>query len=208
MTCPVCSPTNPPSYPIICKRCGVSYGRGGEIENHRPGSVNCQVRAACQPTCIHGVLIRYIVDCVVCKRSPFDVHPCGSLDLAQRMVETFHVKFGVVIGKSPKLRRVAHRGDLISEEAGELAAALRLGDMAEAIDGMCDLIYVILGTAVTCGIPLSRFFEEVHRTNMAKSGPLLPSGKVIKGESWTAPEIERLLKTYADSLGPPSTEED
>lgn len=44
--CPTCSCSKAaPEYPVTCQRCGITYGRGGEVDTHRPGSPVCQARA-------------------------------------------------------------------------------------------------------------------------------------------------------------------
>lgn len=115
----------------------------------------------------------------------------------QIMVENFHHKFGQpirdaggVVNSRPELRTA-----LIEEEAKEMCAAIRRGDMAEVIDGACDLIYVVLGTMVEDGINLDPFFTEVHRTNMAKTGgPVRGDGKILKPEGWKPPRIAEFVK--------------
>ena len=47
-------------------------------------------------------------------------------------------------------------------------AAADLPDLIELADGMADLQYVNLGTAVACGIDLEPIFEEVCRSNDSK----------------------------------------
>lgn len=113
----------------------------------------------------------------------------------QRMVTEFHDRFGVEIGKSPALRKAAFRAALIAEEAGETCEALLRGDFVESIDGLCDIIYVVLGTAVTLGIDLELFMAEVHASNMAKiGGPTRPDGKILKPDGWQPPRIRELLE--------------
>ncbi len=80
----------------------------------------------------------------------------------QSMVEEWHRKFGVVIGESIAIRRPSLRVSLILEEANETCLAIERGDMVEAIDGMCDVLYVVFGTAVEFGVDLAPFFAEVH----------------------------------------------
>lgn len=46
-TCPTCGQTIPgtaPQYPVECKRCGIKYGDGGEVANHRPDGDACRER--------------------------------------------------------------------------------------------------------------------------------------------------------------------
>lgn len=64
----------------------------------------------------------------------------------------------------------------------------------EVIDGLCDLVYVTLGTAVEAGINLNPFFREVHRSNMLKiGGPVRADGKALKPEGWEPPRIDLIL---------------
>ena len=64
----------------------------------------------------------------------------------------------------------------------------------EVIDGLADLVYVTLGAAIRFGIDLQPFFEEVHKTNMAKEGgKTRADGKVLKPEGWQPPDIDRIL---------------
>lgn len=68
-----------------------------------------------------------------------------------------------------------HAGDvrmlrmhLLQEELGEFMLALNQGDKPQILDGLCDLLYVLVGTAAVFGIPLEEGFAEVHRSNMTK----------------------------------------
>lgn len=116
------------------------------------------------------------------------------------MVHSWHEKFGVPIGNSPAIRRPELRAALIEEEARETCEAIRRGDLVEAIDGMCDVIYVICGTAIEFGLDLHPFFAEVHRTNMAKDGGSTRSdGKILKPEGWQPPRIAELLAALQDA---------
>lgn len=88
------------------------------------------------------------------------------------------------------------RRHLILEESGELCRALETGDMVEIADGMIDLIYVVVGTAVRMGIDLDPLFYEVHASNMAKAdGPLREDGKRLKPPGWTPPNIRAVLES-------------
>ena len=69
-------------------------------------------------------------------------------------------------------------------------------DMAEVIDGLCDIKYVVDGTADALGVDLDPFFEEVHHTNMQKlAGPKDANGKQLKPEGWQPPRIADMLKS-------------
>jgi predicted HAD superfamily Cof-like phosphohydrolase len=120
----------------------------------------------------------------------------------QQMVMEWHRKFDIVISGTPQIRRASLRCELIREEAAETIEAIERGDLVEAIDGMCDLLYVTFGAAVEFGVDLTPFFAEVHRTNMAKEGgSTRQDGKFIKPEGWQKPRIaEMLAEITGDSL--------
>lgn len=112
----------------------------------------------------------------------------------QMMVQEWHEKFGVNVGATPAIRRALLRAELIREEAAETVAAIERGDLVEAIDGMCDVLYVVFGTAVEFGIDLQPFFDEVHRTNMMKvGGATRKDGKILKPDGWQPPRIKEML---------------
>jgi predicted HAD superfamily Cof-like phosphohydrolase len=114
---------------------------------------------------------------------------------AQIDVLTFHRMLDIPIGESPAIRRPNLRAKLIREEARETSDAIMQGNMIEAIDGMCDLIVVTYGTAVEFGIDLAPFWDEVHRTNLAKAGgPVREDGKVLKPEGWKPPNLTRVFQ--------------
>lgn len=113
----------------------------------------------------------------------------------QEQVLEFHKAFKHTVGKSPGLRNVKLRKSLLKEEAKETDRALSRRDLVKVIDGICDVLYVAIGAAVTFGIDIEPFFDEVHRSNMAKLGGKKRSdGKTLKPPGWTPPDIKGLLK--------------
>lgn len=120
----------------------------------------------------------------------------------QEQVEDFHRKFcQPLVSESnrngPRIRRPELRASLIREEAKETCDAIEEGDLIGAIDGLCDLIYVALGTASEFGIDLEPFFDEVHRSNMAKTGgPTRADGKIMKPEGWKPPDLAAVLEYW------------
>lgn len=43
--CPTCQcHAEAPSYPTSCSLCKITYGPGGEVRTHRPGSTACLMR--------------------------------------------------------------------------------------------------------------------------------------------------------------------
>lgn len=67
-------------------------------------------------------------------------------------------------------------------------------DLIEAIDGLCDVVVIAYGTAEAIGIDLEPFFDEVHRSNMAKKGGPVVEGKLLKPPGWTPPDIAGVLR--------------
>lgn len=123
----------------------------------------------------------------------------------QTDVALFHQKFNHPIGDpaNPQLPDPVGREfrvKLIQEEAQELCDAIQANDLPEAIDGACDLLYVVLGTFVAAGVDLQPFFNEVQRTNMLKVGapgndPKAPM-KPLKPPGWAPPDMVKLLERY------------
>lgn len=117
-----------------------------------------------------------------------------SLHEAQAKVREFHEAFGAVVGNTPGVRDQDLRGSLMREELEETCQALADGDLVEVADGLADLLYVVLGTAVSCGIDLSPIFDEVHISNMSKrNGGMRVDGKIMKGPGFKPPRIRELL---------------
>lgn len=116
----------------------------------------------------------------------------------QLMVAAFHAKAGATIQHHPTIASpedATLRMNLINEEASELECALEDGDICAIADAIGDLLYVTLGTAVSCGIDIEAVFHEIHRSNMSKfiDGQRRTDGKWIKGPSYSRPDILGLL---------------
>lgn len=147
----------------------------------------------------------------------------------QRQVLEFHEVMDHAINTAPTLYEPKRklRADLIAEECVETVAALtghrvRLiieageqskefvkeepsPDIVAAIDGFCDIMYVVLGAAITMGVDLEPVFDIVHAANMAKAGgPIRPDGKRLKPEGWKPPAVAEELKRQwlAKNLSP------
>lgn len=96
----------------------------------------------------------------------------------------------------PSYDRIELRARLIREEVRETLLAMEhAGNLPEIADGLADIIYVAIGTALEFGIPLHRVWAAVHAANMAKVDPATgrvrkrADGKVLKPEGWTPPDI-------------------
>lgn len=120
-------------------------------------------------------------------------------------VRHFHATMGVPIEELPTLSTIERRllrMRLIQEEAGETAQALIENDLAAIADGVIDLLYVTIGTAIELGLPIEALWAEVHRTNVAKAGgPIREDGKQLKPPGWTPPDIAGVLTIYGYTTG-------
>ena len=118
----------------------------------------------------------------------------------QRQLIEFHDAMGHANNMSnpqaPLIVTPDLRIELIEEEVmKELIPAIRAGDMVHTIDGACDALYVIIGSMVAFGVDIEPFFDEVHRSNMAKiGGPVSLSGKKLKPLGWQPPRIAEMLQ--------------
>lgn len=142
-----------------------------------------------------------------------------TLASAQLQVQRFHGKFDFAIGLLKRLQASKRgivetdlatqldfiqkrrewdnvglqRAELIMEELTETMRAWRNADPIELADGLADLLYVVLGTAVAAGINIAPIFAEVHESNMSKD---VGTGfKPTKGKDFHAPELRPLLAT-------------
>jgi predicted HAD superfamily Cof-like phosphohydrolase len=114
-------------------------------------------------------------------------------------VEEFHSKFGVKVLDRPGFD--AHttaclRQSLVKEETQELMDAIESRNIEATADAIADSIYVLIGTALSFGIPLAAVWREVHSANMRKvGGARRNDGKILKPEGWTPPDIRAALAT-------------
>ena len=58
---------------------------------------------------------------------------------------------------------------LIQNKSDELVASMLKGDLVGVADGLVDVLYVVIGTAVAYGIDIQEVFDEVHRSNLSKT---------------------------------------
>jgi len=138
-------------------------------------------------------------------------------------VRDFHRRIGAPIADSPtllpcrredaeeiakRLRELATACSQLSRESGDLSARLHMAleeiaefaeahaedDIVAAADAWGDRMYVLLGDAVSTGLP-GAIFDEVHRSNMSKNaGATTDEGKGVKSTQFIEPDLARLLK--------------
>ena len=115
----------------------------------------------------------------------------------QEMVTAFHRAFDIAIGTLPAVPDAATcvlRVSLIQEEFAELREALSQRDIEAVAKELADLLYVVYGTAVSCGIDMAPVFREVHRSNMSKvGGHKRADGKWIKPSNYSPAHLQPIL---------------
>lgn len=129
----------------------------------------------------------------------------------QQMVREFMERAEQVcpdIPTVPSMDVAVLRYRLINEELSELWSAIdAMYAMAPehlnaaVADTVADLLYVVLGTAVSWGIDIEPVFEEVHTANMrkfAEGGYRRPDGKWMKPPDWTGPDVAGILRRQMD----------
>jgi phosphoribosyl-ATP pyrophosphohydrolase len=118
-------------------------------------------------------------------------------DMFQDVLD-FQGKFGLGVGQAPGLVDLGTRQlriALMQEELNETVTAMVEGDLESIVDGLCDLIYVALGTAIEYGVDLRHPWREVQRANMEKEGGAKRAdGKLLKPAGWRAPDISRAIR--------------
>ncbi|MER6344644.1 MazG nucleotide pyrophosphohydrolase domain-containing protein [Streptomyces sp. NPDC001595] len=118
------------------------------------------------------------------------------------LVREFHLAFGLDARSTPTAvppELAAHRGELLAEEAAEVAEVSVSGPLDRLAHELADVVYVAYGTALVHGIDLDQVLAEIHRANMSKLGPdgtvaRRADGKVLKGEHYRAPDVGAVLR--------------
>lgn len=130
------------------------------------------------------------------------------MNIMQEQVLEFHRTFGAVIQDTPGLTdadTAELRISLMQEELlgkRELAESIRNQDLVGIADGIADLLYVTIGTAVSYGLDAEALVAEAHRSNMSKLGadgkPIYRAdGKVLKGPDFFEPDFASVIGAQA-----------
>ena len=110
----------------------------------------------------------------------------------------FHSTFGLDMSDAPTLateKTGKLRVRLIQEELDEYSEALELNDLLGVADALGDLLYVVVGAAVTHGLDLEGIFWEVHRSNMSKvGGHKDEGGKWVKPDTYSPADLRPFVK--------------
>ena len=142
---------------------------------------------------------RQMMDCARCApwRGALDEATVEVIDPGK--VREFMQGQGLATAERPSLpvtSLILKRVRLMSEELAETISAMDRDDLVGIADGLGDLLYVVIGTALVYGIPIAAVFNEVHASNMTKEG-LTSEQKGGKGPGYRAPDLEPLLRSAA-----------
>jgi predicted HAD superfamily Cof-like phosphohydrolase len=95
--------------------------------------------------------------------------------------------------------QVLSRTTLSLEETAEWLEAHVAEDLVEATDALADRLFVLLGDAVACGLPVAPAFELVAKSNATKQQMRPSDGKGQKGEGYVRPknQLGELLESIS-----------
>lgn len=98
---------------------------------------------------------------------------------------------------------------LIRNKSDELIASMLKGDLVGVADGLADVLYVVIGTAVAYGIDIQEVFNEVHRSNLSKMTwdeeqqrwviEKDEFGKAIKPDTYSPADIPPIIKRQIEN---------
>jgi len=116
----------------------------------------------------------------------------------QQQIREFMLKAGQECPVNPcipELNVCLLRYKLIAEELEELKEAFVRDNKVETYDAILDLLVVVVGTAVACGMEIEPGWQEVHRSNMSKfiDGHRRKDGKWMKGPSYSPANLKPIL---------------
>ena len=117
-----------------------------------------------------------------------------------KKVREFHEKMELAIDQPYSKELMNFRLKLVFEEIQEMASAAldlespglveaeKLVMLQDFLKEMCDVVYVIKGTALSFGMDFDQAYNLVHKSNMSKL-PLTKDadGKVQKGPNYQPP---------------------
>lgn len=93
------------------------------------------------------------------------------------------------------------RAHLLLEELSETLLSMSEGDEVGVLDGLTDLLYVLLGVAVVFDLPIEEAFWEVHKSNMTKIPQSNDQSRTrvrLKGPSFVPPDLASVLRVYRE----------
>ena len=146
----------------------------------------------------------------------------NSIDQAMGQVTDFHNVIGSPVASEPRLlphdpvvtseslmqmRQLLSQLDSTRRDEDELMLRLCLeleeitewldahlqNDLVAAADAWGDRLYVLMGDAVSAGLPAQAVFDEVHRSNMSKQCKSSNRGKAVKGTAYRRPQLDDVI---------------
>ena len=140
-------------------------------------------------------------------QDPYEEKEPEFIPSREDLVLEFHEAFNLPTGDRGDLtiELIDLRVKLLREELEEVETALYafynepcVEREIDVLKEMCDLNYVLSGTAVVFGLDLEEAFYRVHESNMSKLGddgkPIYrDDGKVLKGARYMPPFLEDLI---------------
>jgi len=88
-----------------------------------------------------------------------------------------------------------YRIHLILEELSEMLEAINNGNEIKIADGLGDLLYVVIGTAVVYQLPAKEIIEEVCKSNKTKKLRTKNNIRMRdKGKNWLPPNFAKAIK--------------
>ena len=94
---------------------------------------------------------------------------------------------------NPKTQ-LTRRALMAVEELAEWIEAHNEDDLVAAADAWADRMTILLGDAVASGMPTRPLLNEVHRSNMTKVAANERTGKGTKGETFSSPRLEQIMR--------------
>ena len=122
-----------------------------------------------------------------------------------KKVRKFHEKMELAVDQPFSKELLEFRMKLIFEEVKELAEVgfqlegnIDQGEtyvlMQDFLKELCDVVYVLKGTAVSLGLDFDKAYNLVHKSNMSKL-PIVKCehGKLLKGKNYKPPVLEECV---------------
>lgn len=124
-------------------------------------------------------------------------------------VAKFHKKFNVPQPRTPGFPdtdMIDFRLKFLREELEEIEDAVMTNQLEGVLDGLVDLVYVALGTALIFGFDFDEAWDRVQQANMAKIAGVATDRHgqfdVSKPEGWEPPYLKPLVQPEHRRLNP------
>lgn len=112
------------------------------------------------------------------------------------LVREFHIKIGAYVADMPEVppsNIQLLRQRLILEEWGETVVAMHEQNLDQTADGLCDLLYVVVGTGISFGCPVSNRDFAPHEAYRIDPPTHQIVGNVQMVTFWIARTLEHMF---------------